>query len=127
MIDEKKLTEELLPILNEQGDSYFAGRIIGTIDNQPKFGEWIIASARLPDDPEGGIPRCRDELEDAYVKDRIKEYIVMIDGASLPTVLFYGGEGRWYDCNGTQEPYRIVAWQPLPEPYKEVMREWEMI
>lgn len=118
MIDEKKLTEELLPILNEKGDTYFAGRIIRTIDNQPKMGGWIACSERLPDDPEGGIPRGRDELEDAYVKDRIKEYIVMIDGASIPTALFHGGEGRWYDCNGTQEICRVVAWQPLPEPYR---------
>lgn len=79
---------------------------------------WTLCSERVPDDPEGGIPRSGDELEDAYVKGKIKEYIVMIDGASLPTSLFYVGEGRWYDYNGTQELYRVVAWQPLPEPYK---------
>lgn len=37
MIDEKKLMEELIPLLNEHGDMYFAGRIVGLIDNQPKI------------------------------------------------------------------------------------------
>lgn len=33
-IDKDKLLEDLIPILNENGDMYFAGRIIGLIDNQ---------------------------------------------------------------------------------------------
>lgn len=37
MIDEKKLMEELIPLLNEHGDMYFAGRVVGLIDSQPKI------------------------------------------------------------------------------------------
>lgn len=81
---------------------------------------WISCDDRLPPPPEGGIPRSRAELENAYVKDAIKEYIVMIESAVEPTTLFYGGENRWYDFNGKEyEVYSVVAWQPLPEPYNQ--------
>lgn len=82
---------------------------------------WISCDDRLPPPPDGGIPRSRAELENAYVKDIIKEYIVMIEGAVEPTTLFYGGENRWYDFNGKEyEVYPVIAWQPLPEPYTNI-------
>ena len=40
MIDEKKLIEALIPILNQKGDMYLAGQIIACIDLQPKT-DWI--------------------------------------------------------------------------------------
>ncbi|MCI8337966.1 MAG: DUF551 domain-containing protein [Lachnospiraceae bacterium] len=119
MIDEKKLLEELIPILNEHGNMYLAGRIVGVINNQPKIGEWILYSERRPPDPEGEIPETREELENAFVSDSIKEYIVMLEGAVKPTTFFYGGDDRWCDPYGRLEPYRVIAWQPLPKPYKE--------
>ena len=38
MIDEKKLIEDLIPILNKNDDMFLAGGIIGTIDRQPQVG-----------------------------------------------------------------------------------------
>lgn len=35
-IKKDKLIKDLIPILNEHGDMYFAGRIIGLIDSQVK-------------------------------------------------------------------------------------------
>lgn len=39
MIDEKKLIEDLITLLNENGDMVIAGRIVGIIDTQSKVGE----------------------------------------------------------------------------------------
>ena len=78
---------------------------------------WIPCSERLPDNPEGGIPRTSEELEMMFANDKIKQSIVMIDGATEPNALFYAGEDRWYAFYHF-EPYRVIAWQPLPEPYK---------
>ena len=39
MIDEKKLIEDLIPLLNKNGDMVLAGGIIGIIDTQPKVGD----------------------------------------------------------------------------------------
>lgn len=60
---------------------------------------WIPVSERLPE--ENG------------------EYIVMIERATRPTFLnYYAGEWFGWDEDGI-EYYEVVAWQPLPEPYKE--------
>ena len=81
----------------------------------PSVGaDWIPCSERLPDVPEGGIPSNKNEFEDAIVWDKIKQYIVMNEGATEPTVLYYAGDG-WYDCCG--HPDHVTVWQPLPEPY----------
>lgn len=74
----------------------------GLIDRQPKVGEWIPVSERLP------------ELESL---EEFKEYIVMIKDAIYPTTLFYEGDDEWRDMEGNW--YIVKAWQPLPEPYKE--------
>lgn len=48
MIDEKKLLKALMPVLNQHGDMYLAGRITGIIESQPQIGEWIPCSKKLP-------------------------------------------------------------------------------
>lgn len=65
---------------------------------------WIPVKERLPEEPAGLI-----EMED------LQEYIVMIDGAELPTVLLYIGNGEWCTAGVF---YKVVAWMPLPEPYR---------
>ena len=109
MIDEKKLIEELIPILNEHGDMYFAGRILGTIDMQPQADKWIPCSEREPND---------DELNEAYCRNIYgSEFNVMIEGATKPTTLKYTRNGLWIDQNS--KIYDVIAWQPLPAPYKK--------
>ena len=49
MVDEKKLMENLIPVLNQHGDMYFAGRVIGLIKGQPKASGWIPYSEKLPE------------------------------------------------------------------------------
>ena len=68
---------------------------------------WIPCSERLPNE-EGFIKAyCRN----IYAA----EFIVMIKGATLPTTLYFKN-GSWTDMEGNY--YNVVAWQPLPEPYK---------
>lgn len=67
---------------------------------------WIACSERLPEEPEEGLTDL----------DECDEYIAMIENADIPTALNYAGNGEWY-CDG--EFYKVIAWQPLPEPYKE--------
>ena len=65
-------------------------------------GKWIPVSERLPNEEE---------------TKKNTEFIVMIEGAGNPTVLFYT-DGYWQDENENFY-YSVVAWRPLPEPYKE--------
>ena len=65
---------------------------------------WIPVEEDLPPEP----PEYVDDEDD------LKEYIVMIDGAEIPTILKYAGDGTWWE-DGTYYP--VIAWRPLPEPY----------
>ena len=107
MIDEKKLMEELIPILNEHGDMYLAGRIIGLIDSQPQADKWIPCSERLP-----------EPNEDVLVYTNYGEMRVFC----LEMRIIEGNFGRyvWKDLYGYWQELEIVeAWQPLPQPYKK--------
>lgn len=66
---------------------------------------WIPVSERLPEVPEG--------TED----DDCPEFNVTIKGADKATTLKYAPDGTWFDDYG--EVYKVIAWKPLPEPYKE--------
>ncbi len=103
MIDEKKLIENLIPLLNEHGDMYFAGRIIGMIDSQPKIGKWIPCSERLP--KKGGVYICTQYVHNLSNGE--------ITGRTVEAVGFYGG--KW----ARAKHLKVIAWQPLPEPYHE--------
>ena len=69
---------------------------------------WIPCEERLPEVDE----RIEETIED----DDCPEYNVTIRGASEATTLRYSPEGNWFDCNGYV--YDVIAWQPLPEPYR---------
>lgn len=64
-------------------------------------GEWIPVSERLP--------------------ERYKEVIVTDIETSGTYVSRYIGDGYW-ECDNGPFKHRIIAWQPLPEPYKEVKK-----
>ena len=73
--------------------------------NIPSNNGWIPVSERLPEVPEG--------TED----DDCPEFNVTIKGANKATTLKYAPDGTWFDDYG--EVYKVIAWKPLPEPYKE--------
>ena len=68
---------------------------------------WIPCSERLPEEPYGCLvtvwdtnPITMDEFENI-----------------LPYFVGWDGE-QWNDGDGEQCPFEVVAWMPLPEPYK---------
>lgn len=76
--------------MNHNGDTEMAG--------------WIPCSERPPEVPEG--------IEDDYCP----EFNVTIKGADKATTLKCAQDGTWFDDFG--EVYNVIAWRPLPEPYK---------
>ena len=63
---------------------------------------------------EDGLPEVPKELEDAHGP----EFNGTIKGAEKATTLKYSWDGAWFDDN--ENVYNVIAWQPLPEPYKPV-------
>lgn len=69
---------------------------------------WIPITERLPGH--------REFVESYDPSNYGAEFLVTITGADKATTLFYSLTGRWYDEQGN--PYKVVAWMPLPERYK---------
>ena len=61
-------------------------------------------------------PEVDEDTEETIEDDYCPEYIVTIRGASESTVLKYSPNGTWFDDNGNA--YDVIAWRPLPEPYR---------
>ncbi len=111
MIDEKKLIEDI--------DNCVVGltniqmmQIADIVETQPKVGEWIPVSDRLPE--------CDWGFENT------EGLLFQLESGAIEAG-FYGTGGKYRDRYF--RPYRsnsegfdvkdIVAWMPLPEPYKE--------
>ena len=73
---------------------------------------WIPVKERLPSE---------EEFKKAYCQNKYAaEFIVMIEGATLPTTLYFRN-GIWADEENNH--YKVIAWQLLPEPYRPEKEE----
>ena len=71
-------------------------------------GGWIPCSERLPEEPFG----CLVTVIDC-------EPVTQTDFENiLPYVVGYDGDS-WNDADGNVIPFEVIAWQPLPKPFKE--------
>lgn len=120
MIDEKQLIEELRKYADElgtvRGEIELANGVlkaISIINEQPKVGEWIPCSERLPK---------QDKLLQDYLVTfeyyRYGIYHRMFKTIGIGTFdrlnqkfTFINGQTGWRDL-------KVLAWQPLPEPWK---------
>ena len=86
------------------GALYMANTIKDIIRNHMDHASdrWIPVEERLPEKPENGYQE--------------PEYNVMIKDAIIPTTLKFTSKGKWKDDLGQE--YEIIAWRPLPEPYR---------
>lgn len=109
----EKILEEIIDELKEEGiivdneRGHRAVNIIRSHTDETSNNEWISTSERLPNEEDFVKAYCRNHY--------CAEFIVMIEGATRPTTLYYKN-GIWAD--EINNHYRVVAWQPLPEPYK---------
>lgn len=109
MIDEKKLIEERPRWLNPDcagNEEYNKGwnacnkYWCNTIKAQPKVGEWIPCSERLPD--ESGT----------YIVNAIENNIIHVTFAKWMKRM------KKWELTGSRSYWKVIAWQPLPEPYQ---------
>ena len=96
-------------IRQEPTDGMYTEEILSAIDEQPtvEVPGWIPVTERLPD----------KELDD-YRKQRAGdcdiEVLVMIQGATESTALYYNGDGAFYD--DCMNSYAVTHWMLKPEP-----------
>lgn len=124
MIDEKKLINNLtirreklryISIVALHNNMNYVDTIINEINSiidiineQPKVGEWIPCSERLPE--EDGI---------YIVDDRVfNSPWIHTAGFMVSSKAWCENHGVYYDDKyGRYEDGRVIAWQPLPEPW----------
>lgn len=105
MIDEKKLIEE---IERYRGD-IFADEIIEFIKHQPKVSEWIPCSERLPE---------VENLHEISIEDSTC-YLIQRRCGVVDVAHYIKVYGESYFEAHCIEFNDVIAWQPLPEPYRQ--------
>ena len=110
MIDEKKLnTDDLCQICGSTdcANCFSDEDFKEWIDSQPKVGEWIPVSERLPEDDGLVLVTVNDKHNNLTFENALMTgYYCCVEGWILEGYL------DWVDPN-------VTAWIPLPEPYKE--------
>ena len=82
----------------------YSKKIVQEVAEEYKGG-WIPCSERLP---EAG----KRYLVSAIWKDKDFEKSAVYDAV-------YGSDGLWHSYNYEPVSYKVIAWQPLPEPFME--------
>lgn len=126
MIDEKKLIEDIEKeiefAMKCNMPDIVAGmrQIASVIENQPKTGEWIPCSERLPDDRDNRFYMCTVENheEDPPMFCQYEEeygFGFWNDIYDEHTLGFVDSEFKTNEELGYE---KVVAWMPLPKPYR---------
>ena len=128
MIDEKKLIEKIrYTNINIADDPLLLKiTVLSLINEQPKVGEWIPVTERLPEElTEVNITWINRDPEPYYSDIKDKPFVgtgVIYKGiwhwssATCVDILREYGENRFDEI---EEGVDVTAWMPLPEPYKE--------
>ena len=90
---------------HDVNSAYDRGFITAMKEYSRPQGEWVSVSERLP------------------IRNGIYNVTRIIDGTRLTDACYFDGQNTWHSdiCVNHGRPYLndIIAWQSLPEPYKE--------
>jgi hypothetical protein len=92
--------------------------------NKADSFEWIPVSERMPEEHDSIFARLygTDKWNDAFWRTKSKEVLVTIeyeDGTRI-VASSHTTDGKWsIEKETTLIKFKVVAWMPYPEPYKE--------
>jgi hypothetical protein len=142
MIDEKALLQSRPEALNDKMDMGLQNQkggynngwndclfmFIDRIKKQPKVGEWIPVTERLPEEHESIFAKLygTDRWDNNLWRARSEEVLVCIeyDDGSRSVTTSFTLDGKWHiERRRVLHDLKVIAWMPMPEPYKEKENE----
>lgn len=103
-----KLLDEIKDIVKEVAEEYNNG--------------WIPCSEQLPEEHDSMFAKLKgtDKWYDAMfekISDDVNATVEFEDG-TRKTMTLHTNDGKW-NTNNRIVKFNVIAWQPLPEPFKE--------
>lgn len=111
-------------LLHRDNEIYDAQAVLSKLVSKSNSQEWIPVSERLPDEHDSIFAKFygTDKWNDALWKTQSMEVLVTIeyeDGTRSVTSS-YSTDGKWeIEKIVKLSKCKVVAWKPLPKPYKE--------
>lgn len=93
------------------------------VDKAESF-EWIPVSKKLPDEHDSIFAKLyeTDVVNDMLWRTRSKEVLVTIEyeNGARTVKSSHTTDGKWWiEKETTLSKFKVIAWMPMPEPYKE--------
>lgn len=112
---------DLLPSENE---IYGAMALLRKLVNKADSFEWIPVSKKLPDEHDSIFAKLyeTDVVNDMLWRTRSKEVLVTIEDENGARTVksSHTTDGKWWiEKKTTLSKFKVIAWMPMPEPYKE--------
>ena len=98
-----------------------AVEIVNQVEQEHNNG-WIPCSERLPEEHDSMFAKLKgtDKWSDAMfekISDDVNATVEFEDG-TRKTMTLHTNDGKW-NTNNRIVKFNVIAWQPLPQPYKE--------
>lgn len=115
----------LLPSDNEIFDSMATLR---ELTEKVESFEWIPVSEKMPEEHDSIFARLygTDKWNDAFWRTESKEVLVTIEyeDGTRTVKSSHTTDGKWrIEKKTTLSKFKVIAWMPYPEPYKEKENE----